>query len=660
MCGIGGIFNTSFSDDQWRTSLEKMNRTLHHRGPDDQGIWWSSDLRGGVCHTRLSIQDLSQHGHQPMHSASGRYVVAFNGEIYNFKNLREELEKQGSSFQGGSDTEVLLAAIEAWGLDSTLDKIVGMYAFALIDQSKRALTLVRDRAGEKPIYYGWANSRFLFGSELKALRSVHPDGFELNQESIYSYTQLGYVPSPYSIYKNIFKLPAGSYLTLRLDELSSLNAQPISQYYWNPRILLSQKKSLDLSFQAASRRIESQLEEIISRQMIADVPYGAFLSGGVDSSLVTALMQKQSSQKIKTFTVGFENQEYDESPYAREVSQILGTDHHELTLSEQDVLDSIPKIPHIYDEPFSDPSQVPTYLVSRFAREHVTVCLTGDGADEVFGGYNRHVYAEQYWNRIRYLPARFRKTVAQFGLSFMGERAERLFLKFNAALPSSARVRYPAQKVEKLLRMFLVSSAQELYPLLIQMPDQQWALHQQGHCRLSEAFSNDLNALSTVEQMMFCDFIEYLCDDILTKVDRATMSVSLESRAPFLDHHLVEHAWELPESFKISEGKGKYILRDILSRHVPDRVMNRKKTGFTMPMGEWLKGGLSSWAGDILSSSQAKRSDLLNEDVIEKMWDEHRSGKRNWENQVWNVLMLKSWLLEETQSSYEAISSRKE
>ncbi|AKJ69014.1 asparagine synthase (glutamine-hydrolysing) [Pandoraea thiooxydans] len=645
MCGIAGFWQAKPQSEATTRHIGlSMAKALEHRGPDDFGVW--SD-EAGIClaHRRLSIIDLSPHGHQPMLSASGRFVIAFNGEIYNFRSIRTELEQRGYlTWRGHSDTEVLLAAIETWGVAETLSKLVGMFAFALWDRVDRSLTLGRDRAGEKPLYYGWQHGQFLFGSEIGALRQHPACPAEIDIEALGLLTRFAYVPAPYSIYKGIAKLPPGTYLCLSAKDLSGhVTSNPKPYWSW-----------MDIAHQGISNptrgdpeqmvdALERLLKDVINRQMLADVPLGAFLSGGVDSSVIVALMQTQSDRPVKTFTIGFNEAEYNEAEHARAVAKHLGTEHIDLYVTDKDALDLIPSLPQIYTEPFADSSQLPTVLVSRLARQHVTVSLSGDGGDELFAGYNRYLTAERLWQTLDKWPRSIRSFGSSLVKSVPPDFLTTLSTRLNSLLPRNMRFTALGDKAHKFAAGMAARSDHELYDQVVSF----WAPEAlvKHYRKSSDRAWPPHNSIGDFTQwMMAQDSVTYLPDDILAKVDRAAMSASLETRVPFLDHRVIEFAWHLPMQYKIRDGVSKWLLRQVLYRHVPKNLIERPKMGFGAPIDRWLRGPLKEWAADLLEPGRLRKEGYFDADLVEKIWLEHQSGRRNAQHHLWNVLMFQAWL----------------
>lgn len=617
----------------------RMSHTLYHRGPDDDGQWVDASVGLALGYRRLAIVDLSPTGRQPMHSPCGRYVIVFNGEIYNFQALRRELEGYGYSFRGHSDTEVMLLSISHWGLNTAVTRFVGMFAFALWDRKLRRLHLVRDRMGEKPLYYGWMGNAFLFGSELKALRA-HP-GFqgEVDLAALALYFRHNYIPAPYSIYRYVYKLPPGTILTVESDRVSPI---PVLESYWSLREVSERGSTYPLqgTTTEALDRLEITLGEAVKLQMQADVPLGAFLSGGVDSSTIVALMQAQSTRAVKTFTIGFQETEYDEAQYARAVAHHLGTDHTELYVTPAEAMAVIPQLPRLYDEPFADSSQIPTFLVAKLARQQVTVSLSGDAGDELFGGYHRYFLSNGLWKRIGWIPRWLRLAAARTLVQLPPGTYDAL-----APWTGGAWARI-GDKVHKLANLLGTPSSETMYHAMISY----WQNPRQlvpgavEPSSLLGAPSVPVSLRNFVERMMYLDAMTYLPDDILVKVDRAAMGASLESRVPFLDHRVVELAWGIPLDMKIRHGKGKWLLREVLYRHVPRELIERPKRGFGIPIGEWLRGPLRDWAEELLDEERLRREGFLDPRVVRQKWHEHLSAVRNWQHQLWGILMFQAWL----------------
>lgn len=641
MCGFAGFIDKRGIDASQALGIaEAMAEAIIHRGPDDHGVWVNDQEGIAFAHRRLSIVDLSYSGHQPMVSAHKRYVIVFNGEVYNHLELREKLQAEGLSHSwcGYSDTETILALIEAYGLSSALEQMVGMFAFALWDKAENAVYLARDRVGEKPLYYGTQNQVTFFASELKSIRKHPAFKPEINQEALCSYLRHNYIPCPNSIYKDIFKLEPGHYLKLVDGE------QP--RTYWSLTDVISNEKTKTrYSNEEYIEQLEETLQQAVHQQMQADVPLGAFLSGGIDSSLIVALMQEQSSRSVKSFSIGFENGEYDEAPYAKAVAEHIGTEHHELYVTSQQAREVIPRLPHLYDEPFADSSQIPTYLVSKIAREHVTVALSGDAGDELFGGYNRYNWGVEINKKLSHVPG-FLRTASRMSITSMSPEVWNKLLKpINMVLPKKYRYTNLGDKLHKLSELFGVQSEADLYQILV------------SHWQHPEKLVSGGNEMKTVinspkeqflqlpfaQRMMIYDMLSYLPDDILVKVDRAAMGVSLETRMPFLDHRVVETALQLPMHLKIKNTTGKYCLRKLLYQRVPKTLIERPKMGFGIPLGEWLRGPLREWTENLIDKSRLEQKGLLNAEEIHSKWNEHLSGVRNWEYHLWDILMFEAW-----------------
>jgi asparagine synthase (glutamine-hydrolysing) len=645
MCGITGFWDISkqFSGEHLDETIQKMSKTLLHRGPDDGGIWTDVEVGVALGHRRLSIVDLSPLGHQPMMSANGRYMVVFNGEIYNFLELRRELTQLGHNFRGHSDTEIMLAGFSEWGLDQAIRRFNGMFAFALWDRQKRILHLGRDRLGEKPLYYGWQGSTFLFTSELKALKA-HPNfRAEINRDALTQFFRYSYLPAPYSIYQGIYKLPPGTLLSW-----NGIDAHPDPVTYWSAREVaeLGIAEPFMGSESEAVIQLEALLREAVGLRMVADVPLGAFLSGGIDSSTIVALMQAQSSQPVKTFTIGFNEEAYNEAKHAKAVAKHLGTDHTELYVNPKEALEVIPKLPFLYDEPFSDVSQIPTFLVSQLAKQQVTVSLSGDGGDELFAGYNRYLFGRKIWQAIGWIPTTVRKNSARALTSVSPQNWNRGFANVNALLPS--RIKQPefGNKLHTFSEIMALPNPTAIYTKLVSHWEDPKALVIDG-LEPPTILSNSQNwphLLDFTQCMMYFDTVTYLPDDILVKVDRASMGVSLEGRIPFLDHRLVEFAWRLPLSMKIRNGQGKWLLRQVLYKYVPPTLVERPKVGFGVPINSWLRGPLRDWAEELLNENRLKNEGFFNPKPIREKWEEHLSGAASWEYRLWDVLMFQAWL----------------
>jgi asparagine synthase (glutamine-hydrolysing) len=626
-----------------------MTRTLRHRGPDADGGWVDSEAGIALGHKRLAILELSERGAQPMHSACGRYVITFNGEIYNHLSLRQELEEsEAINWRGASDTETLLAGFAAWGVKRTLEKTVGMFALGLWDRAERCLTLARDRFGEKPLYYGWAGhgvqSAFIFGSELKALRAFPGFDNAINRGAIALFLRFCYVPTPYSIYENIFKLEPGVMLTL--DPASLLRRESRSENYWSYEdAAIAGLTNPVRSEQEGIERLEHALREAVRLQLMADVPVGAFLSGGIDSSTVVALMQSQSPRPVKTFTVGFDEAGFDESPHGAAVARHLGCDHHEVRVTPSEAQAVVPKLPTTYDEPFADSSQIPTSIICMVARQSVTVALSGDAGDELLGGYNRYFLGPTFWRLASNLPLGLRKAIGAGILGVPVEQWNRL-----GSLPLvHRRVALFGDKAHKLARRLeTVRSVDDLYRGMVSewRPEEVPTLAAGRLPTKLDTLRIEDKISEAEHRMMLLDGLTYLPDDILTKVDRAAMAVSLETRVPLLDHRVAEVAWRLPLCMKIRNGQGKWALRKILYRFVPAELVERPKAGFGIPIGQWVRGPLRDWAEALLAEERLRGEGFLDAPRVRGLWRDHLDGKRDWTSRLWNVLMFQAWLEE--------------
>src|SRR5919199_1637723 len=648
MCGILGIWDKSqqLSTDQIWQIVQRMSDTLWHRGPDNGGSWVDTEARIALGHRRLAIVDLSPEGHQPMVSADGRYAIAFNGEIYNFLELRRQLEQLGYRFRGHSDTEVMLAAFSQWGLDAAVRHFNGMFAFALWDRQERVLHLVRDRLGEKPLYYSWLGQTFLFASELKALKAYPNFNPEINRDALALYLRHNYIPAPYSIYQGVYKLPPASILTVQLGEAV---AQPVP--YWSAKSIAESGilHPFTGSETEAIAQLDALLRDAVNLRMVADVPLGAFLSGGIDSSTVVALMQAQSTQPVKTFTIGFYEDSYNEATYAKAVAQHLGTDHTELYVTPAEAIAVIPKLPTLYDEPFADSSQIPTFLVAQLARQHVTVSLSGDAGDELFAGYNRYFWGHRIWQQIGWIPYSLRSAVTCALTKRSPQAWNNTFANLHPMLPATFKHQSPGDKLHKLAEVLAVKSPEAMYTGLVSHWKEPEAVVM-GSSEPSTVLTNSqawANLPDFTQRMMYLDTVSYLPDDILVKVDRATMGVSLEARVPLLDHRIVEFAWQIPLAMKIRKDQGKWLLRQVLYKYVPPSLIERPKMGFGVPIDAWLRGPLRDWAETLLDERRLRQEGFFNPQPIRQKWAEHLVGDRNWQYYLWDVLMFQAWLNEQ-------------
>ena len=633
MCGIAGFLSVDSAHVELERVLDAMTDSLVHRGPDDRGVWRDKEAGVGLGHRRLSIIDLSPQGRQPMVSQSQRYVVVFNGEIYNYRDIGAELAQRGHKFRGHSDTEVLLAAVDEWGLDETLRRSNGMLSLALWDRQERVLHLARDRIGKKPLYYGWAGQTLVFGSELKSLMAYPQLEPRVDPRALALFLRHDYVPAPWSILQGVFKLPPGTRLSLRASDVSRGASQhsphQACEPYWNSREVLGEalRNPLTLDPQETIDRLDKLLRDAVSLRMHADVPLGAFLSGGTDSSTVVALMQAQASRPVQTFSIGFEDPRHDEADSARAVAAHLRTDHTELYVTGDDALSVVPELPRMFDEPFADSSQIPTYLVARLARRNVTVALSGDGGDELFCGYGRYPRALQVWRWQQRVPRSIRRTLS-------------------SALSGHASAEARNSKLAQLAGELGNDSAAAVYLNRVS----RWRFPQQvvrGGLEYPTPFTTIAQQLATTDAahaMMYLDLVTYLPEDILTKVDRSTMAVGLEARAPLLDYRVVEFAFHVPLALKLRDGQQKWILKQLLRRYLPDPLVDRQKKGFGAPVGGWLKGPLRDWAQQLLDPARLQREGHFNPEPIAKIWNEFLAGQRKWHTHLWNVLMFQAWL----------------
>ena len=641
MCGIAGLVNSTAvtQPNSLRATVAAMTRSLSHRGPDDEGLWIDPTSGIALGQRRLSIVDLSQAGHQPMVSANGRFVIVYNGEVYNHHETRRDLEALGVTFRGTSDTEVILEACAEWSVERAVPRLNGMFAFALWDRAERTLTIVRDRLGIKPLYWGKFGRLFVFGSELKALRAH--DGWtpRIRPDAIAAYMRHVYIPAPHTVYEGVYKLEPGVMLTLR----TTGNEEPVLSRYWD----LAKVAERGQAARAGSGspelvdELDILLRDAVGRRMVADVPLGAFLSGGVDSSTVAALMQAQSAVPIKTYTIGFDQDRFNEAPHARAVARHLGTDHTELYASPKDALDAIAELPRWFDEPFADSSQIPTLLVSRLTRQHVTVALSGDGGDELFAGYPRYFWNHKLHRSLNMVPGPVRRATG-LGLRALTPQWRAWCIE---RLPDRVKRVVTEARIDKLSDVLGADDSGALYRRILSLWPNPNALVLGGReatGRLMEpGLTRDMDPL--IEAPQFLDTLTYLPDDILTKVDRASMAVALEARVPLIDYRVVEFAWRLPMRMKVRDGRGKWILRQVLDRYVPRHLIDRPKMGFGVPLGDWLRGPLRAWAEDLLGESSLAQQGLLDVRLVRKTWAQHLSGNERAE-QIWAVLMLQAWM----------------
>jgi asparagine synthase (glutamine-hydrolysing) len=658
MCGITGFVSTrSFSEEDLNMHINKMSSVLSHRGPDDTGSWIDKKQNISLGHKRLSILDLSAAGHQPMISDSNRYIIVFNGEIYNHLMLRKEIDKSSSeiiNWSGTSDTETLLKCFDIYGIKNSINKLIGMFSIAVYDKKNNDITLIRDRLGEKPLYYGMVDGSFVFGSELKALKQFPNFNNPIDRFALKKYFEYLYVPAPYSIYEGIFKLEPGHILRLSLSDIKSnvdlMDLRKNITQYWNLEEKIK-KQSRDEQKNIDDNSI-TDLEEILKNsvdtQMISDVPIGAFLSGGIDSSLIASLMQRNSSKPIQTFTIGFEESSFDESEHAKKVANHLGTDHFELFVTSNQAKELIPKLPFIYDEPFADSSQIPTFFVCASAAQKVKVSLSGDGGDELFGGYNRYFWGPRLWKNISWMPLNLRKIIGKS----IGKVSDSTWNKFERSLDNACKsnnfsnISNKVKKVSKVMSssnnindiyISLITEWNSYDDLVLDVVDSE--IKQFGDPLKDKSISKDF-----AFEMMFRDTISYLPDDILCKVDRASMANSIETRVPFLDHRVVEYAWNLPNEMKINNNIGKWSLRKILNNYVPLEIIDRPKAGFAVPIGEWLRGPLKDWAEELLNPEKLISQGYIDHEKVTEIWEMHLSRNFDETPKIWSILMFQSWL----------------
>ena len=642
MCGITGYLQRRprGDGDGMRALVERMATTLSHRGPDAGGSW--ADAASGIAlgHRRLSIQDLSAAGAQPMASPDGRYVLTYNGEIYNFRELSIELQGLGHSFRGHSDTEVMLAAFSQWGMEESLRRFQGMFAFALWDKLEQSLVLARDRVGKKPLYHGWCRETFLFGSELKALRA-HPDFDDsIDKDALALFIQHAWVPGPRSIFEQVEKLPAGHWLRITPSGEQQLNC------YWSAleAALCGERQPFTGTLGEAADTLQTLLQETVGNRMIADVSLGSLLSGGYDSATITAIMQSLSTTPVQTFTIGFAEKRYDESDHARAISQHLGTDHTELMVSPQDTLDIIPRLPEMYDEPFADPSQIPTHIVSRLARSKVTVALSGDGGDELFAGYGRYRRPGRDMGRWSKLPRSLRRPVARL-LSGCADQGWNLLQPADGSTDTPGWRRFPAKLDKNVLALLAPNEVNLFARQRARISNGADYVHNARRSGLAlEGIAEAAQLGEAMQGMMLLDFCNYLADDVLVKVDRASMAVGLEVRAPFLDHRVVELAWSLPIAMRYGAGGGKVVLREMLQRYIPRELTERPKKGFGVPIADWLRGPLREWAEELLEPQRLQQDGLLNAPAVSRLWKQHLCQWQDHSDALWSILMFQAWL----------------
>ena len=650
MCGIAGFlqWNGAHSKETLEAIALRMGAALRHRGPDHGSVWCDPAVSLALSHRRLAIIDLSAAGHQPMEFADGRFIIIFNGEVYNHLEMRKELEASGEApaWRGHSDTETMLAAFLAWGIEGALSRLVGMFAFALWDRKERSLHLARDRIGEKPLYYGWLKDTFVFASELKALRELPQWGGKVDRGALALMMRHNHVPAPYSIYKGIAKLLPGCLLTLKVHQ-----REPEIKPYWSARDVVEGGCAHPFTGGPveAVEQLEAILKRAISGQMLSDVPLGAFLSGGVDSSTVVALMQALSTQPVRTFSIGFHEKNYNEAEHAQAVAHHLKTDHTELYVTPREAMDVIPLLPSLYDEPFADSSQIPTYLVAKLARQSVTVALSGDAGDELFAGYDRYFLGDRLWRGRSMIPQIARRA-AGLGIRCVSPANWSAALKLPLALmPERLRYKNFGAKLHRLASILNFGDPAEMYLTMVSHWEAPETFVKGGHEPLTAITDpvRRMRVAQVMDQLMSLDLVSYLPDDILVKVDRAAMGISLETRVPFLDHRVVEFAWSLPRELKVRDGQGKWLLRQVLYKYVPRKLIERPKMGFGVPINSWLRGPLRDWGEALLNERRLAQEGFFDPTIIRQKWEQHLSGQHDWQSPLWNVLMFQAWLEKE-------------
>ena len=645
MCGITGIIKNQVSSNlDLEYQIKKMSSSLEHRGPDNFDYWLETNNGVALGHQRLSIIDLSNAGNQPMQFIKGRFVLCFNGEIYNHIEIRKDIDnfnKEKTEWNSSSDTETLLKAFETWGVKKTLSICSGMFSIALWDKKRKTLTLGRDRFGEKPLYYGWVNKDFVFASELKAIKTIINFNNPICKDALCAYLKFNYIPSPLSIYKNLYKLEPGTFVEID-QSVDTFNKINLNQFWSLEKIVKNSKDNEFSSETIGIKELEKKLTKSVKSQMLSDVPLGAFLSGGIDSSLIVSLMQKENLKAINTFTVGFHDQTFDESKKAKAIANHLGTNHNEIFVTEKESLETISILPKMYDEPFADSSQIPTYLICRAAKQKVTVALSGDGGDEIFGGYNRYNWCPKIWNKVSWLPSIFRKNLANLALKIPEKNYDMIFNKI---------INRSGNKIHKISNSLKDSNSLEDFmdnmTLVWKNPDSLlmkfYEKTNSSNILVEKNLRRSLKFKEPISRMMYVDSLNYLQDDILCKLDRASMFNSLETRAPFLNEEVVELAWKFPLNIKIKKGLGKWPLRKILLNYVPENLIDKPKFGFSIPLGKWLRGPLKDWANSLLDEKRLNIEGNFSGAIVKKIWKEHLLEKQDHSNCLWGILMFQAW-----------------
>lgn len=639
MCGFAGFLSSGVSGESKAQILQKMGQSLFHRGPDNIDVFSKPDSDLGMVHTRLSILDLSSAGSQPLESHSGRYIISYNGEIYNYLEIKEELIAKGVKFRGGSDTEVLIEAIEVFGLTETLQKIRGMFAFAIFDFKNNILSLCRDRAGEKPLYYFYKNGTIVFASELKALMCWPQFSKKINKHALTQFLSHGFISSGHSIFENVIKVPPSSVIKFKM--VKGFWTEVEKSTYWS--LLGSSQSVVKNSSLDYIDQLDGLLSSAVNEQMIADVPVGAFLSGGIDSSLTVALMSRSLESKVKTFSIGFDDKEYNEAEHAKRVAAHLGTTHETLYVNDNELMDIIPRLPKIYDEPMADMSQIPTFIVSKLARSKVTVALTGDAGDELFGGYNRYLWVDKMSGINQFLPSSVRVLISRLLMNISPSAYDFI----SRLLPSKYQISEFGIKAHKALRSFSATDNVVMYhQILNQFSSTGIFSHNPSFNFVIEEQKQIFYKLTPSDQFMVLDFMNYMTDGVLCKVDRAAMANSLETRAPFLDRRIIEFGMNLPSNMKIRNGESKWILRRLLERYVPNEMFERPKMGFAVPMGNWLRGPLKDWSFEMLQKHKHRLEGVIDSRSLDMLWENHQNGKQNYQTQIWTIITLFQWFEE--------------